>query len=96
MKANAKKEIKEIIVENYPSENTPLIRIFDENFSYLLTDEWPLEDDDRFSDDEVDNFEAILTDLLGVEVKQEDRDRFVIFTNGEMVMKKLQEYLENK
>lgn len=90
------KEIKEIIVKNYPSENTPLIRIFDENFSYLLIDEWPLEDDERFSDDEIENFEVILTELLGVEVKQEDRDRFVIFTSDEVVIKKLQEYLESK
>ncbi|PUV24396.1 hypothetical protein [Sphingobacterium athyrii] len=90
------KEIKEIIVKNYPVENTPIIRIFDENFSYLLIDNWPLEDDERFSDDEVDKFEAILSDLLNVKVKQEDRDRFVIFTNDEHILEKLLHFLESK
>lgn len=90
------KQIKKILVENYPADSTPVIRIFDESFSYLLIDEWPLEDDDRFSEDEVDNFEAILSKLLGVKVQQEDRDRFVIFTNDEKILKKLQNYLEAK
>lgn len=90
------KEIKEITVNNYPTDNTPLIRIFEENFSYLLIDEWPLEDDERFSDNEIDNFEDILCKLLNVKVEQEDRDRFIIYTNDFMILEKLKVYLEAK
>jgi hypothetical protein len=88
--------IKEIEIKNYPEDNTPIIRVFDDGTSYLLIDEWPMEDDDRFSEDEVDNFEEILFELLGVEVLQEDRDRFIIFSNDLKLMEKLKTYLESK
>ncbi|APU09453.1 MAG: hypothetical protein ABJD66_15580 [Cellulophaga sp.] len=88
--------IKEIELKNYPEDNTPIIRVFDDGTSYLLIDEWPMEDDNRFTDDEIDNFEQILSDLLEVEVTEEDRDRFIILTNNLNLIDKLQNYMENK
>lgn len=88
--------IKEIEIKNYPDDNTPVIRVFNDGTSYLLIDEWPLEDDDRFTESEVNNFEKILSDLLGVLVEQEDRDRFLISTNDLEVLEKLEYYLKNK
>lgn len=82
--------------KNYPEENTPIINVFDCNISYLLIDEWPMENENKFSKNEIDNFEEILSELLGVEVIQEDRDRFVILTSDLQIIKKLQFYLENK
>lgn len=88
--------ITEIKIKNYPEENTPIINVFDDNISYLLIDEWPMENENKFSKNEIDNFEEILSELLGVEVIQEDRDRFVILTSDLQIIKKLQFYLENK
>lgn len=88
--------ITEIKIKNYPEENTPIINVFDDNISYLLIDEWPMENENKFSKNEINNFEEILSELLGVEVIQEDRDRFVILTSDLQIIKKLQFYLENK
>lgn len=88
--------IKEIEIKNYPEDNTPIVRVFDDGTSYLLIDECPMEDDNRFSENEVNNFEKILSSLLGVRVIQEDRDRFVIFTSEKSIIEKLINYMENK
>ena len=55
--------IKEIEIKGYPKDNTPLINVFDDGTSYLLIDDWPMEDDDRFTDNEVANFEQILRSI---------------------------------
>lgn len=88
--------IKEIDIKNYPEDNTPTINILDDGTSYLLIDEWPIEDDNRFSKNEIDNFEKILSELLGVKVIQEDRDRFVILTSDLQIIENLKIYLESK
>lgn len=88
--------IREIIVKNYPEDNTPIINVLDNETSFLLIDEWPMEDDDRFSESEIENFEKILSDLSGVEVIQEDRDRFLIMSNSDLVVEKIVRYLEDK
>lgn len=88
--------IKEIDIKNYPEDNTPTINILDDGTSYLLIDEWPIEDDNRFSKNEIDNFEEILSELLGVKVIQEDRDRFVILTSDLQIIENLKIYLESK
>lgn len=88
--------IKEIEIKSYPEDNTPIINVLDDDTSYLLIDEWPIEDDDRFSKNEIDNFEKILSDLLDVEVIQEDRDRFIIMTSDLQIIEKLKVYLETK
>ncbi len=83
--------IKEIEVKNYPENNTPVIRVFDDSTSYLLIDEM----DDIFEEDDLDNLEEILSSLLDVEVEQEDRERFIIMTNDLEKIEKLNHYLEN-
>ncbi len=83
--------IKEIEVKNYPENNTPVIRVFDDATSYLLIDEM----EDIFSEEDVDNLEEILSSLLNVEVEQEDRDRFIIMTNDLEKIDILNNYLEN-
>lgn len=88
--------IKEIEIKNYPEDSTPIVRVFDDGTSYLLIDEWPMEDDNRFSENEVNNFEKILSSLLSLKVIQEDRDRFVIFTSEKSIIEKLINYMENK
>ncbi len=83
--------IKEIEVKNYPENNTPIIRVFDDGTSYLLIDEM----EEIFTEDEIDDFEDMLTSLLNVEVEQEDRERFIIMTNDLEKIEKLNNYLEN-
>lgn len=87
--------IKEIEIKNSPEDNTPIINVLDNGTSYLLFNEWPM-DDDYFSDDEIDNFEQILSSIVEAKAIQEDRDRFVIMTNNLQKIQNLQIYLEEK
>lgn len=87
--------IKEIEIKNSPEDNTPIINVLDNGTSYLLFNEWPM-DDDYFSDDEIDNFEQILSSIVEAKVVQEDRERFVIMTNNLQKIQNLQIYLEEK
>lgn len=85
--------IKSITCHYYPKDNTPLITILDNGTSYLLFDQWPMAEH-YFSDEEIDQFEQMLSDLVGAKVVQEDRDRFVLMTNDLEQIDKLQTYLE--
>ncbi|MGT2742192.1 hypothetical protein [Streptococcus plurextorum] len=87
--------IKEIVIKNSPEDNTPIINVLDNGTSYLLFNEWPM-DDDYFSDDEIDNFEQILSSIVEAKAIQEDRERFVIMTNNLQKIQNLQIYLEEK
>lgn len=89
--------IKEVEVNNYPEDNTPVIRVFDNGMSFLLFEEFPMdEDEDYFSEEESDNFEEILSNLLKVSVHQEDRELFVIATNDLEKINILKTYLQSK
>lgn len=89
--------IKEVEVNNYPEDNTPVIRVFDNGMSFLLFEEFPMnEDEDYFSEEESDNFEEILSNLLKVSVHQEDRELFVIATNDLEKINLLKTYLQSK
>ncbi|KGN81623.1 hypothetical protein HW49_03990 [Porphyromonadaceae bacterium COT-184 OH4590] len=89
--------IKEIAIKNYPEDNTPVIRVFDNGTSFLLFEQFPMdEEEDYFSEEESDNLGEVLTALLKVEVYQEDRELFVIATNDPKKINLLKTYLEEK
>ncbi len=86
-KRNKMNVIKEIEITNYPQNNTPTIRVFDDGTSYLLID--------NVEDFFAQNLDEELTELLEVEVEQEDRERFIIMTNNLDKIEQLKVYLEN-
>ncbi len=53
-------------------------------------------EEDKFTEEEMANFERILSNLLDIEVKQEDRDRFYIATSDKRKINRLVQYLESK
>ncbi|MFJ1438203.1 hypothetical protein ACILPE_00510 [Capnocytophaga canimorsus] len=89
--------IKEIEVNNYPEDNTPVINVFDNGTSFLLFEEFPMDEEENyFSEEESDNFEQILSELIGVKVAQEDRGCFVLMTNDLQKIQQVKDYLEGK
>ncbi|CEN49495.1 conserved hypothetical protein [Capnocytophaga canimorsus] len=89
--------IKEIEINNYPEDNTPVINVFDNGTSFLLFEEFPMDEEENyFSEEESDNFEQILSELIGVKVAQEDRGCFVLMTNDLQKIQQVKDYLEGK
>ncbi|MFJ1352175.1 hypothetical protein [Capnocytophaga canimorsus] len=89
--------IKEIEINNYPKDNTPVINVFDNGTSFLLFEEFPMDEEENyFSEEESDNFEQILSELIGVKVAQEDRGCFVLMTNDLQKIQQVKDYLEGK
>ncbi|WP_392419819.1 hypothetical protein ACF3OE_09575 [Capnocytophaga canis] len=54
------------------------------------------EEENYFSEEESDNFEQILSELIGVKVAQEDRGCFVLMTNDLQKIQQVKDYLEGK
>lgn len=79
--------IKEIEITNFPENNTPIVRVFNDGTSYLLIDNV-----EKFF---TQNLDETLSKLLQVEVEQEDRERFIIMTNDLDKIEQLKVYLEN-
>ncbi|ATA93985.1 hypothetical protein CGC54_06395 [Capnocytophaga canimorsus] len=89
--------IKEIEINHYPEDNTPVINVFDNGTSFLLFEEFPMDEEENyFSEEESDNFEQILSELIGVKVVQEDRGCFVLMTNDLQKIQQVKDYLEGK
>ncbi|EKB58219.1 hypothetical protein HMPREF9700_02027 [Bergeyella zoohelcum CCUG 30536] len=89
--------IKEIEINHYPEDNTPVINVFDNGTSFLLFEEFPMDEEENyFSEEESDNFEQILSELIGVKVAQEDRGCFVLMTNDLQKIQQVKDYLEGK
>lgn len=86
--------IKEFRIKNYPFKNTPIVRVFDEYFTYLIFEEFPMNDERYFSKQEEESLKYRLSQLLGVRVEQEDCERFVIFSNDLELVQKLVRFLE--
>lgn len=82
--------IKEIEINHYPEDNTPVINVFDNGTSFLLFEEFPMDEE------ESDNFEQILSELIGVKVAQEDRGCFVLMANDLQKIQQVKDYLEGK
>lgn len=87
--------IKEFRIKNYPFNNTPIVRVFDEYFTYLIFEEFPMNDERYFSKQEEESLKYRLSRLLDVRVdKEEDGKLFVIYSNDLGVAQKLVRFLE--
>lgn len=80
--------IKEIVLEEFDEENPPLLRIFDNGTTFLLFEVFPPENE-KLSDEQVDNFENGLSLFCGAKVVREDRELFIIYSNENEVIKKV-------
>lgn len=87
--------IKEFRIKNYPFKNTPIVRVFDEYFTYLIFEEFPMNDERYFSAQEEEYFAYRISRLLNVRVdEEEDGKLFVIYSNDLGLAEKLVRFLE--
>lgn len=86
--------IKEIKILGFDEDNEPVIRIFDNNQSYLIFGEFPPEND-KLSEGQITNFEQILSGITEVKVKHDDRELFIIYSNDEKVMNKVVDFFNS-
>jgi len=86
---------QEIGINFYEDEyNTLLLRIFDDNTSFLLFDEFP-PNNNKLTDYQLDNLDEILSKISGVKVIHDDRELFIIYSNEKIVLNKIILFFEN-
>ncbi len=51
-------------IKNYPEDNTSIVRLFDDGTSYLLIDQWPMEDEQKFKEEEMDDFKSLFKPII--------------------------------
>jgi len=82
----------EILLKDFDEENPPLLRIFDDGTTFLLFEEFPPENE-KLTDEQIDDFEEELSAFCGVKVVREDRELFVIYSNEDEVINKVISFL---
>lgn len=84
--------VREVPLRGIDDGASPLLRVFDDGVTYLLTEWFPWENC-RIT-------EEMLTDELsgyvGVDVLREDRDRFVIMSGDDQVLDKIVKFLQER
>ncbi|MGM5629620.1 hypothetical protein O2K51_01860 [Apibacter raozihei] len=70
------------------------MRIFYNNISYLIFDEFPPAETDKLSNNQINNLSGILSDLTGVDVIHDDRELFIIMSNDKIILEKVIAFLE--
>jgi hypothetical protein len=80
--------LKEILLSGFDEENPPLLRVFSNGTTFLLFEEFPPENE-KLTDEQIDNFEAILSEKIGAKVIREDRELFIIYSNKDEVIEKI-------
>lgn len=86
--------LKEILIDSFDPDNNIVLRVFDNNITYIIFDEFPPEND-KLSEDQVNNLAQILSDISGTKVKQDDRELFIIYSNDDMVINKIKNFFES-
>jgi hypothetical protein len=86
------KEIKEIVLTKFDEENPPVLRVFDNGTTFLLFEDFPPENE-KLTDEQIDNFENELSSAIGAKVVREDRELFIIYSNEEEIINKIVAFL---
>lgn len=85
---------EEINIEGFDENNIPVLRIFDNETSYLIFEEFPPEND-KLSEEQIDNFDRVLSKITGVKVVHDDRELFIIYSNNSIVIGKVISFFNN-
>jgi len=86
------KIIKEVKLLGFDEENPPILRVFDNGTTFLLFEEFPPENE-KLTDEQIDNFENELSSYIGEKVVRNDRELFIIFGNDDTVINKIITFL---
>lgn len=82
--------IKEIPIPGLDEDASPVLRVFDNGTTYLMTEWFPWEDC-RITEDMIVNDMAT---YIQAKVTREDRDRFLIMCNDPHSLEKIISYLQ--
>lgn len=85
--------IKEISIPDFDVEDT-IIRVFDDNTSLIAFDFFPPLVK-KLTNEQVNNFATLLSNITGVKVVQYDKDSFLIYSNQDEVINKVVTYLNS-
>ncbi|MCD7933090.1 MAG: hypothetical protein LUH15_18010 [Tannerellaceae bacterium] len=80
--------VKEIKITQFDGEDTTLLKVLDDNTTFLIFEGFP-PDNEKLTENQIDNFEEILSAVSGVDVVHDDRELFIIFSNDEKVIEKI-------
>lgn len=87
-------QINEIEIQGFDDDNIPVIRVFDNDQSYLIFEEFPPEND-RLPEKQMANLERVLSKISGVDVMQDDRGLFIINSNKDEIIDKIICFFKN-